>query len=714
MVYSIAAAGRAAGVRARLAFVWIAAAMGLAACGGGGGGGSAPAAFDVTVTTSGSGRVTSAPAAIDCGNSCSARFDTGSTLTLTATPAAGQVLNGWGGDCTGSATTCTLTVNAARTVTAAFAAPPPTSFALAVTVSGNGAVRSQPAGIDCGSTCSANFAADSTVLLSPAPAGGQTFSAWGGACTGAGATCTVTMSQARSVSAAFVAVAPVRHLLSVGVSGNGSVRSNPAGIDCGTACSAEYASGASVVLTATPASGQVFSAWSGACSGTTPTCTLEMTQARSATVAFAAAPVAPAWQTAQLLESSDDFNVADTNTFADANVLAAIGPNGHAMVIWEQSDGAPNGDTRKVFSRRYLAGQGWSATQAVPGLSTSSSSVDLVEGRLLIDASGTATWIRPNLETRRNPLNGSWGNPFAPPAFSGGSLSAVVMDGNGNIGMLISGSDVYNIALSAGGTWGSWARVDASGSLTAERADVALAGNGHAIAAWRERNPGDSAYSLKAARYTPVTGWQAPQTIETGFDSVTGVSFPRVAIDAAGNAIALWHQGNSVWFNVFSAATAAWGSATEVDAGQVNANFAARLTLAMTPDGRALATWNSGLYALKAMRYTPGSCFGAPETVAPYSIDRSLGLDDNGNAMLVYRAPISWPNPSSGTLNVYSRRLAWGGSWSDAVAIETGAGDTKDNVAVGVNRGGRGVAAWAQNDVAGSANRNSLWANVLH
>lgn len=222
-----------------------------------------------------------------------------------------------------------------------------------------------------------------------------------------------------------------------------------------------------------------------------------------------------------------------------------------------------------------------------------------------------------------------------------------------------------------------------------------------------------TAFSLKAARYTRATEWQAPQAIEAGFDTVTSVSFPRVAIDAAGNAIALWHQGSSVWFNVFSAATGSWGSATEVDAGQVNAGFGAHLTLAMTPDGRAVATWNSGLYALKAMRFTPGAGFSAPETVAPYSIDLSLSLDDNGNAVVVCRSPDRWPNPTSGTQNIYSRRSAWGGSWSDAVAIETEAGNTKGNVAAAFNRSGRGVAAWAQNDSATSEIRNSLWVNVL-
>ena len=75
--------------------------------------------------------------------------------------------------------------------------------------------------------------------------------------------------------------------------GTGTVTSSPAGIDCGSTCSAEYASGTSVTLTAAAASGSTFSGWSGACSGTEATCTVSMSEARSVTANFALAPVPP-------------------------------------------------------------------------------------------------------------------------------------------------------------------------------------------------------------------------------------------------------------------------------------------------------------------------------------------------------------------------------------------------------------------------------------
>src|SRR4051812_3741653 len=78
-------------------------------------------ALSVSKTGAGSGTVTSSPAGIDCGATCSASFANGSSVTLTATPAAGSTFDGWTGDGTGTATRA-LTIDAAKSVTALFKA----------------------------------------------------------------------------------------------------------------------------------------------------------------------------------------------------------------------------------------------------------------------------------------------------------------------------------------------------------------------------------------------------------------------------------------------------------------------------------------------------------------------------------------------------------------------------------------------------------------
>jgi hypothetical protein len=76
------------------------------------------------------------------------------------------------------------------------------SAPLTVTETGSGMVTSSPAGIQCGATCSANFAANSPVTLTARPAAGWEFTGWAGACSGTG-TCVVTMTAAQNVAAAF-------------------------------------------------------------------------------------------------------------------------------------------------------------------------------------------------------------------------------------------------------------------------------------------------------------------------------------------------------------------------------------------------------------------------------------------------------------------------------------------------------------------------------
>lgn len=74
--------------------------------------------------------------------------------------------------------------------------------------SGSGGVTSSPGGIACGTTCTAQFTNGTGVTLTATPSPGSTFGGWSGSgCSGIG-TCTVTMSQARSVTATFNLIPP--------------------------------------------------------------------------------------------------------------------------------------------------------------------------------------------------------------------------------------------------------------------------------------------------------------------------------------------------------------------------------------------------------------------------------------------------------------------------------------------------------------------------
>ncbi len=97
---------------------------------------------ELRVTTVGNGNVQSDIAGIDCGMDCTASFDGGTLVTLTATPAQGESFISWEGgiyygngtDCDEVSKTCTLTMHEDRNVTARFSphtytvTPAPSSF----------------------------------------------------------------------------------------------------------------------------------------------------------------------------------------------------------------------------------------------------------------------------------------------------------------------------------------------------------------------------------------------------------------------------------------------------------------------------------------------------------------------------------------------------------------------------------------------------------
>jgi len=150
---------------------------------------------------------------------------------------------------------------------------------------GTGSVASTPSGIACGTVCSASYPSGGTVTLTPAAPAGSTFSGWSGDCTGTG-TCTVTMDVDHSVTASFQLVRPTLTVTKVG-SGTGKVTSSPAGITCGSICSATFQLGASVTLKASAAAGSRFTGWSGDCAGTNANCKLKLTANRAVTATFA-------------------------------------------------------------------------------------------------------------------------------------------------------------------------------------------------------------------------------------------------------------------------------------------------------------------------------------------------------------------------------------------------------------------------------------------
>jgi hypothetical protein len=221
--------------------------------------------------------------------------------------------------------------------------------ALTIHIIGSGAV--QEASFSCEQDCQQSL--DGTVQLTAAAASGFTFSGWLGACSGAG-DCSLAMSADTEVTATFTAVPPppppppVMRTLTVAVSGRGTVTSSPSGISCtgNATCSAAFADGTQVTLTASTPGAQ----WVGACSGS-GLCTLTLTA--DATVEATVIPPPPPDECAGVMPSPPgtpvtgvvDFSGQSSKTFCDtaisdmhgnvAGLLSGMGP--HPWTVWSAS-----------------------------------------------------------------------------------------------------------------------------------------------------------------------------------------------------------------------------------------------------------------------------------------------------------------------------------------------------------------------------------------
>ena len=211
---------------------------------------------------------------------------------------------------------------------------------------------------------------------------------------------------------------------------------------------------------------------------------------------------------------------------------------------------------------------------------------------------------------------------------------------------------------------------------------VAIDANGDAVAVWVENN------LVKAATKPVNMNWSTAVTL-----SGTGATTPRVVSDTNGNATAVWAENG-----VIKAATKPfggnWGSTTSLSSAGSSSP-----AIAVDAAGDVIATWISGNNVQVSTKLFGGSWSTKVNISSTSPSTPFIAIGGTGSNA---RAVIVWHGTVSGTNIVYtSTKLVTSGSWTTQLALS----DTTRNAEfakVAVDPSGNATALWYAYDVSGT------------
>jgi Divergent InlB B-repeat domain len=504
--------------------------MSVVACGGGGGSGDSQR-IELSVSVTGLGRVTSQPAGIDCGAGCSSSFDVGTTVTLTATPTAGQVFAGWDGACAGTTSTCSLAMGAARAASARFESAPP--------VSGWGdVVRFTGAGV-ADSVVAIDAAGRATAVWRRLEPGTGEYHVWSSrsAADGAWSAPERLESNPGNVSELRLSVdrASGRGML-VWVQAGTTVDLHARALDptSGWAPAALVETGSGMVGVSSvgvDAGGNALAVWSQIGPGL-----------HFSIFANRYVP-ASGWGAAAPIETNEVVGVVD------GDPIVAVMPSGDAVAVWKRSAG----NWSDLWTNRYAAaGSSWGTASHVVADTGTAQSIGRFD--LAADANGRALLVWGQLDVAGGTAdNAIWFKRFAAvgwqtnatrlaPAVANtqGFISTPVLRLNGAGAAVVtwiqSDTSLSAAAAPPNGPFGTAITLRTAGRRPwMALPSLGLDAAGGAILAWADPD----SFDLMATRLIPSSGWTPAAANESYADPSFG---PALAMNEAGNAVLAWPQ----------------------------------------------------------------------------------------------------------------------------------------------------------------------------
>jgi len=339
--------------------------------------------------------------------------------------------------------------------------------------------------------------------------------------------------------------------------------------------------------------------------------------------------------------------IEDNDVKAASSPQVAVDDDGNAVVVFEQ----PDDGIWSIRANRYLAGDGWGIAET------------LEDSRLGTD------------EPR------------------------VVMDHQGNAITVWEQSALWAARLEPATGWSAPEMITESSGLRIGSPDLAVDASGAALVVWGQFGiVGGSfgRYDAGANRYDPLEGWGQAESLE--HDDMSSARETQVAVDAAGNGLAIWLQSGQLWSCLYTPALGWSAPEVAVEDGQ-GAGPATYAELTLDDFGRGIAVWSRRDtsypdYDVVAAHYTVDVGWDAPQVLD--GVERhnanypDLANDAEGNAIAVWTEtpPVGTP-PQVASL--WARRYSPGAGWGPATPLEhDDAGSVRDP-AVAMSAGGSAI-----------------------
>jgi hypothetical protein len=288
--------------------------------------------------------------------------------------------------------------------------------------------------------------------------------------------------------------------------------------------------------------------------------------------------------------------VADNDGGGTLRPRAVVDDLGNAFVTWEQYDG----DRLDLWANRFEVGAGWTGAVLVENSDTGS----VYHHSIAVSAAGEVLvgWAQSD-GTRYNawaagytPAQG-WADPVLLESDDIGNAGDVAIDMNPGGGAVAvwwqSDGTQQDVRARSyrNGAWGAAASIGADATIL--QTDVAVAGDGSAVAVWAQQagsDPWNWRTSIAANRLEPGGDWGSAVTVDQGMGSA---SMPNVGIDDAGNAVTVWvNQRAREDVRVVAnrrIAAGGWGEPVELTPSEL----ASGIRVAVSPTGEAVAVWIS-------------------------------------------------------------------------------------------------------------------------